>query len=83
MIAFHWGPRSGDRFLSYHLAFREEQRQLGAGTVIFHHMVEKGTELGFQWMDASRGELDALRTWRGDPIESWAGQEVGSLEVLA
>lgn len=32
---------------------------------------------------ATRAELDALRTWRGDPIESWAGQEVGSLEVLA
>ena len=32
---------------------------------------------------ATRAELDALRTWRGDPIESRAGQEVGSLEVLA
>ena len=72
MIAFHWGPRSGDRFLSYHLAFREEQRQLGAGTVIFHHMVEKGTELGFEWMDASRGELDAphLLSRYGGPARS-------------
>lgn len=72
MIAFHWGPRSGDHFLSYHLAFREDARQLGAGTVIFHHMVEKGAELGFRWMDASRGEIEAphLLGRYGGPIRT-------------
>ncbi|MAF67281.1 MAG: L-asparaginase [Planctomycetes bacterium] len=32
---------------------------------------------------ATREELVALRTWRGNPITNRAGQEVGSLEVLA
>ncbi|MDP6761869.1 MAG: asparaginase [Planctomycetota bacterium] len=31
---------------------------------------------------ATRAELDALAVWRGDPITNWAGQEVGSLEVV-
>jgi len=69
LIAYHWGFRSdGNRFLSYNLAYVSDYRNFSPGTLLMHHMAENGSNIGFDFLDASRGGLDhahLLERYRG------------------
>jgi CelD/BcsL family acetyltransferase involved in cellulose biosynthesis len=59
LIAYHWGFRSdGNRFLSYNLAYDSDFHNFSPGTLLMHHMAETGSNLGFEFLDGSRGGLD-------------------------
>ncbi len=57
-VGYHWGPIEGDRFLSLMMAYDEEFRSHGVGTVILDDMIESGPAMGLRWLDASRGGAD-------------------------
>ena len=57
LIIYHWGFRHGDRFLSYNMAQTPETNNIRGGSLILKLMVDKGLELGFSRIDASRGSL--------------------------
>ncbi|MAW60122.1 MAG: hypothetical protein CMJ94_04725 [Planctomycetes bacterium] len=54
-LASHWGFVDGDRFLSFHMAYDNEYRSYGLGSVMLEDMVQHGREIGLRWIDASRG----------------------------
>ncbi len=54
-LASHWGYIDGDRFLSFHMAYDNEYRSYGLGSVMLEDMVQLGAGLGLRFIDASRG----------------------------
>ena len=54
-LASHWGYVDGDRFLSFHMAYDNDYRSYGLGSVMLEDMVQRGREIGLRWIDASRG----------------------------
>ena len=58
LIAYHWGPCEGNRFLSLNMSYRQEFKNTGPGNLLNNHMVDEGENLGLQFLDASRGTPD-------------------------
>lgn len=54
-LASHWGYIEGDRFLSFHMAYDNEYRSYGLGSVMLEDMVQQGRGIGLRFIDASRG----------------------------
>lgn len=59
LAAYHWGFVEDRRFLSYNLAQLPQFDELGPGTFLLQHMVERAHALDLDRMDASRGSLAA------------------------
>ncbi|MFN0244827.1 MAG: GNAT family N-acetyltransferase [Planctomycetota bacterium] len=59
LVAYHWGFVEGRRFLSYNLAQLPQFDELGPGTFLLQHMVERARALDLDRVDASRGSLSA------------------------
>lgn len=57
LIIYHWGFRHCGRFLSYNMAQRPDTNKLRGGSLVLKLMVENGSQLGFDAIDASRGSL--------------------------
>lgn len=54
-LASHWGFCDAERFLSFHMAYDNDYRKFGLGSVMLDDMVEQAPDLGLRWIDASRG----------------------------
>lgn len=64
VLASHWGFVTGRRFYSFHMAYDNDYRSYGLGSVMLEDMIQQSPSLGLRWFDASRGNPEGTHILR-------------------